>query len=246
MAGIVMRSNRSALDLLALPEDGVLGRPLIAVMPELGPALVAQAAERPDRMTQGQVEILQRGARQILLVRISAATGAGFVVTFDDVTDLMSAQRMAAWGDVARHIAHEIKNPLTPIQLSAEAAEAALSEADKGRPRSLLWMLHRHDRPAGRRHRAHGRRVLVLRPHAAADGEGGGCEGDVPAGAFPATNGDPGIRYTANLPGHPVPLNCDRRQVSQVLTNILKNSAEAIEGRDEENRTRLCHRARSR
>ena len=71
-------------------------------------------------MTQGQVEILQGGTRRILLVRISAASDAGSVVTFDDVTDLMSAQRMAAWGDVARRIAHEIKNPLTPIQLSAE------------------------------------------------------------------------------------------------------------------------------
>ena len=59
-AGMITRSNRSALELLALPEDGVLGRPLISVMPELVP-LVAQAAERPDRVTQGQVEILQRG-----------------------------------------------------------------------------------------------------------------------------------------------------------------------------------------
>ena len=97
----------------------MLERPLIDVMPELAP-LVAQAAERPDRVTQGQIEILQGGTRRILLVRISAASDAGSVVTFDDVTDLMSAQRMAAWGDVARRIAHEIKNPLTPIQLSAE------------------------------------------------------------------------------------------------------------------------------
>ncbi len=117
--GIITRTNRSALELLALPEDGVVERPLTAVMPELAP-LVEQAAERPDRLTQGQVEILQRGTRRILLVRISAASDAGSVVTFDDVTDLMSAQRMAAWGDVARRIAHEIKNPLTPIQLSAE------------------------------------------------------------------------------------------------------------------------------
>ena len=65
-------------------------------------------------------EIQQRGTRRTLLVRISAPSDAGSVVTFDDVTDLMSAQRMAAWGDVARRIAHEIKNPLTPIQLSAE------------------------------------------------------------------------------------------------------------------------------
>src|SRR5262249_46671725 len=118
-AGLITRTNRSALELLALPEDGVLGRPLTAVMPELSP-LVEQAAERSDRLTQGQVEILQGGARRILLVRISASSDTGAVVTFDDITDLMSAQRMAAWGDVARRIAHEIKNPLTPIQLSAE------------------------------------------------------------------------------------------------------------------------------
>ncbi|MBV8392545.1 MAG: HAMP domain-containing protein, partial [Alphaproteobacteria bacterium] len=117
--GIITRCNGSALGLLTLPEDGVLERPLTDVMPEVAP-LAAQAAERPDRATQGQVEILQRGTRRILLVRISAASDAGIVVTFDDVTDLMSAQRMAAWGDVARRIAHEIKNPLTPIQLSAE------------------------------------------------------------------------------------------------------------------------------
>ncbi len=107
--GIITRCNGSALGLLTLPEDGVLERPLIDVMPEVAP-LAAQAAERPDRATQGQVEILQRGTRRILLVRISAASDAGTVVTFDDVTDLMSAQRMAAWGDVARRIAHEIKN----------------------------------------------------------------------------------------------------------------------------------------
>src|SRR4029077_17658569 len=117
--GVVTRSNRSALELLALPEDGVGGRPLTGLMPELAP-LVEQAAERPDRVTQGQVEIVQGGARRILLVRISAASNAGPVVSSDDVTDLMSAQRSAAWGDVARRIAHEIKNPLTPIQLSAE------------------------------------------------------------------------------------------------------------------------------
>src|SRR5471030_3359994 len=104
---------------MALPEDGVLDRPLVDLMPEIAP-LAAQAAERPDRAIQGQMETLQHGTRRLLLVRISASSDTGSVVTFDDVTDLMSAQRMAAWGDVARRIAHEIKNPLTPIQLSAE------------------------------------------------------------------------------------------------------------------------------
>ena len=229
--GIVMRSNRSALDLLALPEDGVLGRPLTSVMPELGP-LVAQAAERPDRMTQGQVEILQRGSRQILLVRISAASGAGYVVTFDDVTDLMSAQRMAAWGDVARRIAHEIKNPLTPIQLSAERLKRRYLKQIKEDPETFTMCTETIIRQVG----DIGRMVdefssfaRMPRPTVKEEDAKEMCQ----QALFLQRNGNPELRYVANLPAHPVPLNCDRRQVSQVLTNILKNSAEAIEGRDE-------------
>ena len=229
--GIVMRSNRSALNLLALPEDGVLGRPLISVMPELAP-LVAQAAERPDRMTQGQVEILQRGSRQILLVRISAATGAGYVVTFDDVTDLMSAQRMAAWGDVARRIAHEIKNPLTPIQLSAERLKRRYLKQIKEDPETFTMCTETIIRQVG----DIGRMVdefssfaRMPRPTVKEEDAKEMCQ----QALFLQRNGNPDLHYTANLPAHPVPLNCDRRQVSQVLTNILKNSAEAIEGRDE-------------
>ena len=235
--GIVMRSNRSALDLLALPEDGVLGRSLIAVMPELGP-LVAQAAERPDRMTQGQVEILQRGSRQILLVRISAATGAGFVVTFDDVTDLMSAQRMAAWGDVARRIAHEIKNPLTPIQLSAERLKRRYLKQIKDDPETFTMCtdtIVRQVGDIGRMVDEFSSFARMPRPTVKEEDAKEMCQ----QALFLQRNGNPGIRYTANLPAHAVPLNCDRRQVSQVLTNILKNSAEAIEGRDEKPDTPL-------
>ena len=229
--GIVMRSNRSALDLLALPEDGVLGRPLIAVMPELGP-LVAQAAERPERMTQGQVEILQRGSRQILLVRISAASGAGFVVTFDDVTDLMSAQRMAAWGDVARRIAHEIKNPLTPIQLSAERLKRRYLKQIKDDPETFSMCtdtIIRQVGDIGRMVDEFSSFARMPRPTVKDEDAKEMCQ----QALFLQRNGNPEIRYTVNLPTHPVTLNCDRRQVSQVLTNILKNSAEAIEGRDE-------------
>ena len=235
--GVVMRSNRSALELLALPEDGVLGRPLIAVMPELGP-LVAQAAERPDRMTQGQVEILQRGARQILLVRISAATGAGFVVTFDDVTDLMSAQRMAAWGDVARRIAHEIKNPLTPIQLSAERLKRRYLKQIKEDPETFSMCtdtIIRQVGDIGRMVDEFSSFARMPRPTVKEEDAKEMCQ----QALFLQRNGNPDIRYTANLPTHPVTLNCDRRQVAQVLTNILKNSAEAIEGRDETANTPL-------
>ncbi len=229
--GVVMRCNRSALDLLALPEDGVLGRPLTAVMPELAP-LIDQAAERPDRMTQGQVEILQRGARQILLVRISAATGAGYVVTFDDVTDLMSAQRMAAWGDVARRIAHEIKNPLTPIQLSAERLKRRYLKQIKEDPETFSICtdtIIRQVGDIGRMVDEFSSFARMPRPTVQAEDAKELCQ----QALFLQRSGNPEIRYVSNLPAQAVALNCDRRQVAQVLTNILKNSAEAIEGREE-------------
>ena len=229
-AGTVTRSNRSALELLELPEDGVLGRPLISVMPELAP-LVAQAAERPDRVTQGQVEILQRGTRRILLVRISAASNAGAVVTFDDVTDLMSAQRMAAWGDVARRIAHEIKNPLTPIQLSAERLKRRYLKQIKEDPETFSICtdtIIRQVGDIGRMVDEFSSFARMPRPTVQPEDAKELCQ----QALFLQRNGNPEIRYVSTLPDHPVPLICDRRQIAQVLTNILKNSAEAIEGRE--------------
>ncbi len=229
-AGVVTRNNRSALELLALPEDGVIGRPLTGLMPELGP-LTEQAAERPDRVTQGQIEILQRGTRRILLVRISAASDAGAVVTFDDVTDLMSAQRMAAWGDVARRIAHEIKNPLTPIQLSAERLKRRYLKQIKEDPETFSICtdtIIRQVGDIGRMVDEFSSFARMPRPTVKAEDAKELCQ----QALFLQRNGNPDIRYASTLPDRPVPLNCDRRQVAQVLTNILKNAAEAIEGRD--------------
>ncbi|GEP53561.1 sensor histidine kinase [Reyranella soli] len=229
ITGIISRTNRSALELLALPEDGVIERPLIAVMPELAP-LVEQAGDRPDRVTQGQVEILQGGTRRILLVRISAASDAGSVVTFDDVTDLMSAQRMAAWGDVARRIAHEIKNPLTPIQLSAERLKRRYLKQIKDDPETFSICtdtIIRQVGDIGRMVDEFSSFARMPRPTVKPEDAKELCQQSL----FLQRQGNPDIRYVSTLPDRPVPLICDRRQVSQVLTNILKNSAEAIEGR---------------
>jgi two-component system nitrogen regulation sensor histidine kinase NtrY len=229
-AGMVSSSNLSALSLLGLPEDGVLGRTLFDVMPEIAP-LLTQAAERSDRVTQGQVEILQRGTRRILLVRISAASDAGTVVTFDDVTDLMSAQRMAAWGDVARRIAHEIKNPLTPIQLSAERLKRRYLKQIKDDPETFSTCtdtIIRQVGDIGRMVDEFSSFARMPRPTVQPEDAKELCQ----QALFLQRNGNAHIRYDAMLPEHAVPLICDRRQVSQVLTNILKNAAEAIEGRN--------------
>jgi two-component system nitrogen regulation sensor histidine kinase NtrY len=116
--------NAAASQMLEVVSDQVIGKTLLKTVPEFG-KLFEQAQDKAHLTRQDEISLTRAGNAEILLVRITSRmtdgeTLEGYVVTFDDVTDLVSAQRMAAWGDVARRIAHEIKNPLTPIQLSAE------------------------------------------------------------------------------------------------------------------------------
>ena len=121
--GRVAFVNRSAARLLDWHEDQQTV-PLSVAVPEFGP-LFEVLSKGPSEVAQSEIKVSRNGQLENLLVRMATRRNEadileGFVVAFDDVTDLVSAQRMAAWGDVARRIAHEIKNPLTPIQLSAE------------------------------------------------------------------------------------------------------------------------------
>src|SRR5215207_6112978 len=115
--------NRSAERLIGHPEAEALGKPLAEFVPELA-ELLTTAQTGSQRLVQGQVTISRGNRERNLSVRVtseqSAESDHGYVVTLDDITDLVSAQRTSAWADIARRIAHEIKNPLTPIQLSAE------------------------------------------------------------------------------------------------------------------------------
>ena len=196
--------------------------------------LVESARQRPSWIAESQIN-LERGAEtRTLLVRIVAEFIAtrliGFVVTFDDVTELMSAQRKAAWADVARRIAHEIKNPLTPIQLSAERLKrkylteitsdpetfAACTDtivrqvADIGRMVDEFSAFARMPAP-------------VMEPNDAIEL----CRHAI----FLQRSGNPEIEFSTDFPEHAVPLNCDGRQIGQALTNLLKNAGESIEGR---------------
>src|SRR5262249_29860490 len=127
--------NRSAEKLIGHIEADALGRPLAEVVPELA-ELFAEARSGFQRLVQSLVMINRGGRGRNLSVRVtteqSAAAQPGFAITVHDITDLVTAQRPSAWADVARRIAHEIKNRLTPIQLSAERLRrkygAAISE----------------------------------------------------------------------------------------------------------------------
>ncbi|AJE46961.1 sensor histidine kinase NtrY-like [Celeribacter indicus] len=123
-SGRVTLSNRSAQTLLSLGTRDVTGENLGLLVPEFGPLFDTLRGQGRE-VVQEEIRLIRSGAQESLLVRIATRRDVeglleGYVVVFDDVTDLVSAQRLAAWGDVARRIAHEIKNPLTPIQLSAE------------------------------------------------------------------------------------------------------------------------------
>jgi two-component system, NtrC family, nitrogen regulation sensor histidine kinase NtrY len=124
-------TNRSALQLLGAPEQTLLNQPFSTALPEFA-ALFEQAKSRPSGFAEGQVDMQIRGRDLSFTARITTESSDdaqhGFVLTFDDITDLVSAQRNTAWADIARRIAHEIKNPLTPIQLSAERLKRKYSK----------------------------------------------------------------------------------------------------------------------
>src|SRR6516225_749502 len=122
-SGSVGILNRSAEKLIGHAESETLDHPLSDVLPELD-EMMKTAREGAQRLVQGQITINRQGHERILSVRVTAEqtsqTRDSYIITLDDITELVSAQRTSAWADVARRIAHEIKNPLTPIQLSAE------------------------------------------------------------------------------------------------------------------------------
>jgi len=128
--------NPSALKLLSLSIERAIGEPLNEVIPELT-AILAESQSTPQRPVQSQMTIVREGRERTVNVRLSTnTTGETYysVITLDDITDLVQAQRTSAWADVARRIAHEIRNPLTPIQLSAERLQrkyGRMIETDK-------------------------------------------------------------------------------------------------------------------
>lgn len=235
--GGVNLANRSASRLLGLDVDQGLGQPLEALAPEFG-ALLDEARRRPWREAQDQIVVRHGdGTRKTFLARIGAeaAEGAvtGYIVTFDDVTELLSAQRKAAWSDVARRIAHEIKNPLTPIQLSAERIRRKYREQIETDPETFERLTETIVRQVG----DIGRMVDEFSAFARLPAPVLQQEdlGDIISAQIElqrAARGDIAFRFAK--PEKPIEQSCDSRQVRQALTNLLQNAVDAIDGRFEE------------
>ena len=122
--GLVTVANTSASELLGVAKDKMIGEAMVKHIPDIQD-LLDKAHKNPNKITEAEIQFVRKDEeRRVFLVRIAIELigdeETGTILTFDDITELQSAQRKAAWADVARRIAHEIKNPLTPIQLSAE------------------------------------------------------------------------------------------------------------------------------
>jgi two-component system nitrogen regulation sensor histidine kinase NtrY len=222
--------NRSAEKLIDRTGGDTIGRPLADVMPELE-AMIAAGRAGGQRLEQGEITITRKGRDRILSVRVttdrSGESDQGYVVTLDDITELVTAQRTAAWADVARRIAHEIKNPLTPIQLSAERLRRKYGKViteDQAVFEQCTATIIRQVDDIKRMVDEFSKFARMPKPVMASDD----VADAVRQAVFLMRVGNAEIDIDLELAEDPMPARFDRRLVSQGLTNLIKNAAEAI------------------
>ncbi len=231
-SGSVGILNRSAEKLIGHSEAETLGHPLSDVLPELDEMMQA-ARDGTQRLVQGQITITRDGAERNLSVRVSAEKNQphdSYIITLDDITELVSAQRTSAWGDVARRIAHEIKNPLTPIQLSAERIRRKfgkdITEAkDKQIFDQCTDTIVRQVDDIRRMVDEFSRFARMPKPVM----EGEDVADTVRQAVFLMKVAHPELDIEAEFKEDPLRAQFDRRLISQAVTNIVKNATEAIE-----------------
>jgi len=222
--------NRSAEKLTGQSEAAATGRDLVEVMPELEP-LFTEARSGMHRLVQGQITISRDMRERNLSARVtteqSADAHAGYVVTLDDITDLVTAQRTSAWADIARRIAHEIKNPLTPIQLSAERLKrkyAKVITEDRAIFEQCTDTIVRQVDDIKRMVDEFSRFARMPKPVITSEDVADTARQVV----FLMRVGHSDIDIEIETEREHMPAKFDRRLISQGLTNIVKNATEAI------------------
>ncbi len=229
--GRVTFVNRSAERLLDWSGDEQ-SLALSVAVPEFGP-LFESLKNGPNEVAQGEVKVSRHRRQENLLVRMATRKSAdgrleGYVVAFDDVTELVSAQRMAAWGDVARRIAHEIKNPLTPIQLSAERIKRKFSPQvgeESEKLDAMTDVIVRQTNDLRRIVDEFSKFARMPEP----DRQSEDLVQLVRDVVLLQQTGQPDVRVRCDLPDAPVQANLDSTMIGQALTNLIKNAGEAIE-----------------
>lgn len=226
--------NRSATAILARIDQVIEpGMTLTVLLPGIEELLV-QAEHLPSDVAQNTLTLTKDGKSVTLHVRVGIEqkdeVTEGYIVTFDDITLLVSAQRTAAWADVARRIAHEIKNPLTPIQLAAERLKRKYLKfitEDQDNFVKYTDTIGKHVGDIGKMVEEFVSFARMPTPKFADED----LSAILKKAVFSAQVANPSVDYQLELPPEPVTMHCDERQISQVLTNILKNAAEAVEAK---------------
>jgi two-component system nitrogen regulation sensor histidine kinase NtrY len=240
--GHVSILNRSAEKLIGASEAGALDHPLEDIVPELKD-LIEPARVGGQRLVQGQTTIHRNGRDRTVSVRVTSDQSGnrdhGYVVTLDDITDLVTAQRTSAWADIARRIAHEIKNPLTPIQLSAERLRRKYGRSiigDDGVFEQCVDTIVRQVDDIRRMVDEFSRFARMPKPVMAMDD----VTDAVRQVVFLQRVGNADIDIEVDIAEDPMPARFDRRLISQGLTNIIKNAGEAVAAVPAEQRGRGC------
>ena len=231
--GRVELPNRAASELLGTDLINAIGAKLAETVPQFAP-LLASVEAQPERAHTAEVEIGPSSRRRTLLVRIGTDLRGGrpdgYVVTFDDITELQSAQRKAAWSDVARRIAHEIKNPLTPIQLSAERLKRRFAKEIKSDPETFAQCadtIVRHVGDIGRMVDEFSAFARMPQPVLKPEDVGRVARETL----ILQRSARPEIEWVTDIPERGPMGSCDRRLLGQALTNLLQNAADSVASR---------------
>ncbi|GGF64525.1 PAS domain-containing sensor histidine kinase [Terasakiella brassicae] len=228
--GKIHLPNRFASLFLKSEISTLAGQPLEKIVPELKD-LLSQAQQKPIRVAQREVKLLRDGQLRIINASIAAEWVdndiIGYVLTFDDITELQSAQRRAAWANVARRIAHEIKNPLTPIQLSAERLKRKYAKEITSDPETFEMCTATIIRQVDDMRRMvdeFSSFARMPRPVLKPENISELC-GEI---IFLERNRTEMVEYDIKLAAPDMTLLCDRQQIARLLTNLVKNAAEGI------------------
>ncbi len=227
---IITLPNKSACLLLNLDKENIIGSSIIDLLPEFK-SLINLSTKRNGQPTESEIIVNKNGNFQQFFVRVSGEknnlSDGGYVITFDDISELVSAQRRAAWSDIARRLAHEIKNPLTPIKLSADRLNKKyLSQIneDKTTFEKCTDAIIRQVDEIGRMVDEFSNFARMPSPEFNQEN----IISIISEVCFMQKQAYQRIKFEINNKEKEIIINCDRRQVSRALTNIIQNAAEAI------------------